>query len=248
MVRSTSYGHRGEIKFIVASLEFALNVVSRKRAKFGQILGQVIVYILAAILFVMILSYGYRAITGFQEKAKHIALIEFKTDLETAVGSISRDYGSVRTINFILPEGFTGLCIVDSQDSGMLQADHPLLYNAWRGGAENIFLLPISMQSIPLKADNMEVWQDGVRGFLCIEDSRNVRLRFEGKGDGVKITVAPSLQPTARLVWTPAGLVVNSCPATCTVRQIVSTTLSNFPGCSEISSYGARKTFCCCPS
>lgn len=153
----------------------------------AQMLGQVIVFVLSAIIFVLILGYGYRAITSFQEQGRQVALIEFKTELETAVETISRNYGSVRTITLSIPNGFTGLCIVDAQEPGNLQTAHPLLYNAWRSGSENVFLLPITKQSVPIKIENIEVYNENEKGFLCVENTKNIKIQLEGMGDRAKI-------------------------------------------------------------
>lgn len=164
----------------------SVKTITRDRR--AQMLGQVIVFVLAAIIFVLILGYGYRAIISFQEQGRQVALLDFKTELETAIESISRDYGSVRTITLITPSEFTGLCIVDSQDAGRLRDTHPLLYNAWRSGSENVFLLPITKQSFPIKLEHIEVYgTDGKRGFLCFENTRSIKLRLEGMGDRTKV-------------------------------------------------------------
>ena len=46
-------------------------------------LGQVFIYIFAAILAVSIMLYGYRTIKGFGQRTEQIGLVRFKTDLES---------------------------------------------------------------------------------------------------------------------------------------------------------------------
>ena len=58
--------------------------------KNAQIMGQVFIFILAGALFILILTYGYKAIAGFSERSEQVALVEFQTNLESSVKSISR--------------------------------------------------------------------------------------------------------------------------------------------------------------
>ncbi|MBI4148536.1 hypothetical protein HY490_04555, partial [Candidatus Woesearchaeota archaeon] len=94
-----------------------------------------------------------------------------------------------------VPSGFHTLCLVDPVEPGQLQAKHPLLFNAWRAGSENIFLLPISKQPFPLFIKDIEVFGPEGRGFLCFENIQgSVTMQLEGLGDKAKVTVAERAQ------------------------------------------------------
>ena len=158
--------------------------------KNSQILGQIIVYILAVIIFILILGYGYKAIDQFLEKSKTVAFLEFKTELETEIESIRRDYLSIKTVTLNIPPELNTLCLVDSEQSGNLQGTYPLLYQLWLSGSENVFLLPITKQEGAIKLKNIIVFDaQNNQGFTCFENLHGtVTFRLEGLGDNVKIT------------------------------------------------------------
>ncbi len=164
---------------------------ARRRAncKNGQVLNQVVVYVLAAIIFILILGYGYKAINSFIEKGRIVQFDVFKSSLETPVESIRREYLSVQTVELSLPPDFTTFCVVDSKETGTLQTGHPLLFNSWLAGSENVFLFPLYKQRAPLKLNNVEVYDaQNRRGYFCLDAVRGtIALQLQGLGDRVKI-------------------------------------------------------------
>ena len=156
----------------------------------AQVMNQVVVYVLAALIFILILGYGYKAINSFIEKGRVVQFDVFKSSLETEVESIRRDYLSERTAELSLPPDFTTLCVVDSVESGLLQTSHPLLFGSWLTGSENVFLLPVHKQLAPLKLPNIEVYDaQKRRGYFCLDQVRGIiSLQLQGLGDRVKIT------------------------------------------------------------
>lgn len=157
-----------------------------KNKKNAQILGQVVMFLLAGIVFVLVLIYGYKAITQFLEKSEDVGLATFQNDLLTAVESIKRDYGTVIKTELSLPPKYGLLCIADS-DSTKPSTDfeqmHKRMYAAWQTGSENIFLTPPSTQPIK-KIEDITV--DG--GYFCIKNTGKVVLRLEGMGDKAKVS------------------------------------------------------------
>ena len=59
--------------------------------KKGLGVGQVFIFIVAALTFALILMFGYRAIAGFLKSGEDVAFVQFKTGLESSVKKI---YGS----------------------------------------------------------------------------------------------------------------------------------------------------------
>ena len=151
--------------------------------KRGQILGQVFILILASMIFIMILVYGYRAISQFTQRSEQVALIDFENNLKNAVKAISLDYGSVKRADFVLPRRYQELCVFCSVEQAcnptpeFTQA-HPLLVESWQSGSQNVFLVPLS--DTPILLDHVES-QDGA--FCTKITEGKVSLRLEGKGD-----------------------------------------------------------------
>jgi hypothetical protein len=158
------------------------NLVSRK----SQIMGQVFVFILAAALFILILTYGYKAIAGFGQRSEQVALVEFQTQIESSVRSISLDYGSVKKTELTLPSKYTEICFVDldTEPSEEFEAEHPRMHEAWVSGTQNVFLVP--MEESPINVGDIYLGSDG---YLCLPIAGGrVDLRLEGLGNKAGIT------------------------------------------------------------
>ncbi len=161
----------------------------KARKKKAQIMGQVFIFILAAALFILILTYGYKAIAGFGKRSEQVALIEFQTSLESAVKSISLDYGSVKRIELILPSKYTEICLVDLSlpPSSEFEQIHPRMHEAWLSETQNVFLTP--MEESPIDVGKISV---GPKGYLCVPIAGGrVVLRLEGIGDRTGISEWP---------------------------------------------------------
>jgi len=155
------------------------------RKKKAQMVGQIFIFVVAAIIFILILTYGYRAISSFLHRSEQVALIDFKSDLESSVEVIKRDYGSVRKLELRVPDKFQELCIVDVNNCEGLQNSRPLLYSACLAGSENVFLVP--KQETPIFIEGVTIKDS--RGFVCVPVAGgNVVLRLEGLGKSTQVS------------------------------------------------------------
>lgn len=153
-------------------------------------IGQVFIFILAGLVFILILAYGYKAITGFLERGEEVQLLDFRNALESTVNTIKRDYGSVQRVDLRLPAKTTRVFFVTGKDTVVagdweveFRDRYPLLYNAWDAGNENVFLIP--RQPTPLLVPDLLV-EDGV---LCLNAVNNkVSVRVEGTGSKAKLS------------------------------------------------------------
>jgi hypothetical protein len=161
--------------------------------KKAQVVGQVFILILAALVFILILLYGYRAISSFGERSEQVALIDFETDLASEVETMSLKFGSVKRLDLTLPTRYREVCLfcdpeltkkgLASCDPALSSAqtfkqDNTLLFESWEGGAQNVFFRPLADTQILI--ENLEV--QGVGNCTSVIDGR-VSLRLEGKGD-----------------------------------------------------------------
>ena len=165
--------------------------------KRGQILGQVFILILASIVFILILLYGYRAISQFTHRSEQVALIDFENDFKNAVKGISLDFGSVKRLDVNVPSRHRQLCVFCTPLAGYpgcnlgpgfqnFRVEHPLLVESWEGGSQNVFLLPLA--DTPLLIDRVEV----INSSFCTKVVQGkVSLRLEGKGDRALVSVWP---------------------------------------------------------
>jgi hypothetical protein len=79
--------------------------------KSAQIQTQVFVYIVSILVAVLILLYGYRAITTFIQSGERISLLNAEQDLISIVDATS--YERVKIDTFEFPKRYVKLCLVD---------------------------------------------------------------------------------------------------------------------------------------
>ncbi|HSU73225.1 MAG TPA: hypothetical protein VLJ21_05250 [Candidatus Binatia bacterium] len=165
---------------------------SRALQKRAQIIGQVFILILAAAIFILILLYGYKAISQFTQRSEQVAFVNFETEFRNAVKGVSLDYGSVKKLDLTLPTRYQELCVLcspgmdakaadcrkDNPALGTFQTEHPLVFESAQGNAQNVFLIPLA--ETPILLDHVEA----ANGAFCTKILEGkVTLRLEGKGD-----------------------------------------------------------------
>ena len=140
----------------------------------AQIIGQIFVFILAGVVFVLILGYGYNAITSFIEKGEQVQLLDFRNQLDSTITLIKRDYGSVQQVDLRMPPKTSSVCFVNSPpdltgaQQSALKQDYALLESSWSTGSENIFLIP--RQPTPMLIKDVVVFdeQNREKGYCCV--------------------------------------------------------------------------------
>lgn len=157
----------------------------------AEMIGQVFIFILAGLIFVLIISYGYKAVSYFLERQQEVVMVDIKTDLDVAVEGIKRSQGSIRKLVLKLPAEYDAICFFDYETCGSLtdanlqepNQDTKVLWGieACKAGSENVFTVPrtpgISMTEISV---------DG--GYVCVPNNNGVTLKLEGTGRKAKIS------------------------------------------------------------
>jgi hypothetical protein len=158
--------------------------------KRAQILGQIFIFIIAGVVLILIMSYGYKAINYFIEKQEQVVMIDYKNDLETAIESVKRDYGTIRKITLSLPSKYQGACFVDYKncptDTPTLELPSQEIYAPWAQEAckiqsANAFTIPRT-QDISLPDIEID------EGYLCIPNTGGITIKMEGTGKKAKIS------------------------------------------------------------
>lgn len=165
----------------------SLKVLRTSRA---QIIGQVFIYILAGLVFILILTYGYKAIQYFLERQEQVMIVDFRTDLEIAVEGVKRDYGTVRKVELKLPSKYQGACFFDAEKCAqttpkLILPTHEVAVS-WAQDAciiksANVFTIPRD-QAIALPDVQVE------NGYLCVPNTGKITVRMEGTGKKAKIS------------------------------------------------------------
>ena len=179
--------------------------------------GQVFIFIVAAITFALIAIFGFKAIKAVMDSGEQVQFVQFKNELESSIKRIYTEYGSVRKETFNPGAEFTRICFVDlSRDyNDALCAQNQIACDLWKTAQDeaieqnqernqgtkpvepydlvdqNVFLTP--QVSIPIKVHHIELFADAQQtqrvGYLCRELSRgSFTVILEGKGDHTAIS------------------------------------------------------------
>lgn len=153
----------------------------------AQIQSQIFVYVLALIIMSFVLIYGYKSLTSIKDKGDLASTINFKTDIKSAVSSISSDYGSIRVEEISVPPGFREVCFVDLS-TNEVPDEYSLIKNyvddVINNNAEprNVFLYPEGIESVYV--GEIEVEDE----FLCVDVSYGkISVKLEGLGNRARI-------------------------------------------------------------
>lgn len=156
--------------------------------KIAQLTSNVIIFVLAAIIFGLIILYGYNAITKFLERSEDVAIASFENEFKQAIKAVQRDYGSVFRLELALPAKYSDVCVADSDcqriNVGNFQTIEPRIYAAWRTCSENIFLKPPTK---PILIPEVVVPD----GYFCLKNTGKIILRLQGLGDRAEVTPWP---------------------------------------------------------
>lgn len=156
---------------------------------------QIFIFIIAIVIASLIFIYGYKAINDFMDRSEEVALVRFKTDIESGIRTISSDYGSVNKLELSLPSEYQKVCFIDfgfdgdKSSAGLCrpgQPDYdPIACDAWESGTrnQNVFITP--QADITIKVGDMSI--DG--GYVCVDVlNGQAVLRLEGKGNAALVS------------------------------------------------------------
>ena len=170
--------------------------------KKGVGVGQVFIFIVAALTFALILLFGYRTITGFLKSGEDVAFVQFKTSLESSVKKLYTEFGSVRVEKYTTPLTYTQICFVNldkpyNPDGEELCNLDPVACSVWKsasdsgkgyeGADENVFLTPPA--PVKIKIYRISIDPAEKRDFVCIPIKQGLfSVVMEGRGDKTQLS------------------------------------------------------------
>jgi hypothetical protein len=181
-------------------------------SKKGVGVGQVFIFIVAAITFSLIMIFGYKAINSFLHSGEQVQFVQFKTDLESSIKKIYTEYGSIRKVQYHPPPRYRQICFVDmdydniNKEMDMLCAADPVACDVWSEAAkgkasnkkgydvvdENVFLSPKDSGLVAMKVHQISIYNEDLtapKGFLCLPIIEGIfSLTLEGKGDHTELS------------------------------------------------------------
>jgi hypothetical protein len=170
----------------------------------AQINSQILVYILAVVITAIILIYGYKAINDIRTSADTVELLTFKSDLRSAITTISSDYGSIKVKVFRMPAGFSELCFVNyefqpneafAEVPSTLSSEYRLIKDRISSvmydkvESKNVFLCPTCKEQDYVGNITLLDEEGSDVAFRCFHPSGgSLRLTLEGQGDKTQIS------------------------------------------------------------
>ncbi len=172
--------------------------IKSKINRCAQITGTVFIYVLAAMLFALIILYGYKAIGSFIESSGEVELVEMKNTLRSSIKSVASS-ADVKKKVITVPIKFKRVCFIEEYDSDYdpavvstgdiirvcddsnLSQFHPIACDAWQSKnfTQNVFLDPVG----PLEIDVGQIQLPGHSLCVPVNEGGNIILRLQGKGD-----------------------------------------------------------------
>lgn len=173
-----------------------LNKILGKRSRKAEIAGQIFVYITSVVIIGLLIMFAVIALKKIGGDANKIDLIKFKSDIKSEVKQLRVDYGSSKSMQFVVPKPYTEVCFVNTADpasgvnlqrDSVFMAKYPIIYNSVKDGVtSNMFLFPKGQENdyigpISLNANTP---------YLCKNVSSGagtITLSMSGAGKTVKI-------------------------------------------------------------
>lgn len=151
--------------------------------KDGQIIGQVFIYIMAAIVIGAIVLIGYWAVKNITEKSCQVEQVTFKTKIESFAAKHS-SYGSVNKEAIIAPCNYDTVCFVDAgrigNTTGLPKCKNRVINaSVVDGDLKNIFLVT-SKTTVPIGYSEYISVED-LQNCTCIKQvNKNLYITFKG--------------------------------------------------------------------
>ena len=161
--------------------------MANKTTMKAQLIGQVFIYVMTIVLVTFILTYGYKAITTFKDKANQVSYIQFKNNMQNTIETLALDYGSVKVKEFIVPDDITIVSFVNTfpEVPRLSNTGYPIIEDSVNSGVnKNAFLIGNGVEE-SFDAGKILIDED----LLCIPAlTGRIKLNMEGKGDHTAIT------------------------------------------------------------
>jgi hypothetical protein len=152
----------------------------------AQISGQVFIYILAVVMIGLLFFIGIKAIGSILNTFQNTNIDSLKSDFQSDVGTVARQYGSVKQSEINLPSKFDEICFVDAMDEeeGKFLFDISKIKNnlirdsVLSGAKENVFLMKKGVWQDKFTADKLDVQAD----YLCLKNEGKLAVWLRGTG------------------------------------------------------------------
>jgi len=155
--------------------------------KKSQVAGQILMYILAIIVFSLTLIYGYKAVKYFSDRGTEISYLQMENDIISEIKKIESDTtGTIKKKTLTIPGNYNHVCFVNSYPTipTIILPEYPLIRDHVSSAKDkNMFLAPPG--DVSSYVGDIEI--DG--GVLCVPvKGGKITIRIESMGNRVKIS------------------------------------------------------------
>jgi len=165
--------------------------MKKRRNNKAQIVGEVLIYILAIVVFSLTILYGYKAVKYFTERSTEISFLELENKAKNDIERVKSDtYGTVKKSTLIIPGKYEKVCFVTSFDTNAypngMASPYSLINNDVKTAKnKNMFLAPPGSAGFNIG----EIEVDNLQNWVCIDvQGSKITLRLESMGDHVKVS------------------------------------------------------------
>lgn len=160
--------------------------------KKAEVAGQILIYVLAIIVFSLTLLYGYKAVKYFTERGTEISYLQLESDIKSEIEKVKGDtFGTVKKKVLTIQGDYKDICFVKSFPSfpdSISTITYALIRDhiSSKANDKNMFLAPPGDKSFNVGDITVT---DTAKGFDCINiRSNKATLRLESMGNHVKVS------------------------------------------------------------
>lgn len=162
----------------------------------AQVIGEVFIYILAVVLFSLIMIYGYNSIRSLGDKADRVVILQIEKDLRSAVKKVAADYGTVLKKEVAVPNQYDKVCFIDLSYTGQSSTAlctqgnddyNAIICNSWKDRIQkNMFLLSRNQEALSIDIGAARISQ---AHFFCQNVAfSKITLKLEGRGSYTELS------------------------------------------------------------
>ena len=155
---------------------------------------QIFTFIFALILIALLMAYGMKTLTGFNDTTEQVELADFFLKLQDYTTMLySFDIGSSQDITLSLPSTVQQVCFYDSSRSITEHIDQTLSDHLAATPDHNIFLIPSTLTPSSFSANNLRVLHGP--NPLCMPAKQKIAIRLQTSLDESNQIVVDVRQP-----------------------------------------------------
>ncbi len=156
-------------------------------------ISQAFIYILAIIVFSLVLLFGYKSIKGLISQSEKVDYIHFKTKLESTIKRV--DYGDKIIEEFSVPKGYNEVCFINLEEPAETTTN-AIIDDSWASEVNaNVFLVASNEDVESFYAEKLiAADKDDPENihFACVPVVQGrIRASFEGMGKYAQASQAP---------------------------------------------------------